>query len=395
MKLTFVSNYLNHHQIPVSEVLYRKLGADYHFIQTEPMEEERVQMGWTCDVEKVPYLLEYYKQEDACRDLIENSDVVIFGGVEDERYIKSRLNSGKLIIRYSERIYKEGQWKAVSPRGLIKKYQDHTRYRKKQIYLLCSGAYVASDFHIIHAYPNKMFKWGYFPEFIPYPKSLETAIKEKSEVPEILWAGRMISLKHPQKAIETADYLVKRGYQFKMTIIGDGVLREALEQLAIEKNLQKHIDFIGFLSQKEVREYMERADIFLFTSDFNEGWGAVANEAMNSGCALVADVAIGAVPYLIEDGVNGLIYKSGKKDELFRCTEYLLTHKEEREKMGRAAYETIREKWNPQNSAEKLLDLCYNLLKGQIVFQSDGPCSRADIVSPRKMYRYLKKRTKK
>jgi len=121
----------------------------------------------------------------------------------------------------------------------------------------------------------------------------------------------------------------------------------------------------------------------------------VANEAMNSGCALVADVAIGAVPYLIEDGVNGLIYKNGKKDELFRCTEYLLTHKEEREKMGRAAYETIREKWNPQNSAEKLLDLCYNLLKGQIVFQSDGPCSRADIVSPRKMYRYLKKRTKK
>ena len=32
---------------------------------------------------------------------------------------------------------------------------------------------------------------------------------------------------------------------------------------------------------------MEKADIFLFTSDRREGWGAVANEAMNSACALV------------------------------------------------------------------------------------------------------------
>ena len=34
---------------------------------------------------------------------------------------------------------------------------------------------------------------------------------------------------------------------------------------------------------------MEQADIYLFTSDRNEGWGAVANEAMNSACAMVAD----------------------------------------------------------------------------------------------------------
>ena len=46
MKITFVSNYINHHQIPFSNACYGELGDGYRFIQTEPMEEERVAMGW-------------------------------------------------------------------------------------------------------------------------------------------------------------------------------------------------------------------------------------------------------------------------------------------------------------------------------------------------------------
>ncbi len=42
MKITFVSNYINHHQIPMSEYLYEQLGDGYRFVQTEPMEEEQI-----------------------------------------------------------------------------------------------------------------------------------------------------------------------------------------------------------------------------------------------------------------------------------------------------------------------------------------------------------------
>ena len=57
MKFTFVSNYINHHQIPVSTLLYEKLGEEYHFIQTERMEQERVEMGWNADGKSLPWLL--------------------------------------------------------------------------------------------------------------------------------------------------------------------------------------------------------------------------------------------------------------------------------------------------------------------------------------------------
>ena len=48
MRLVFVSNYINHHQMPVSRELNRlcrEQGGSYVFVQTEPMEQERVAIG--------------------------------------------------------------------------------------------------------------------------------------------------------------------------------------------------------------------------------------------------------------------------------------------------------------------------------------------------------------
>ena len=68
MKLTFVSNYINHHQIPMSNALYERLGENYRFIQTEPMEEDRVKMGWAAEVKDIPYLLKYYEEQEVNSD---------------------------------------------------------------------------------------------------------------------------------------------------------------------------------------------------------------------------------------------------------------------------------------------------------------------------------------
>ena len=52
MTFTFVSNYINHHQIPLCDALYRQLGTDFTFIQTMPMERERVEMGWSASTRR-------------------------------------------------------------------------------------------------------------------------------------------------------------------------------------------------------------------------------------------------------------------------------------------------------------------------------------------------------
>lgn len=129
MKAVFISNYINHHQIPFSNALYEQLGDDYHFIQTEPMEEERIAMGWGLDAATLPYVVWADREEERCRKLIEEADLVFAGWTKRLDLVLPRLSSGKLTFRVSERIYREGQWKAISPKGLLAKYKEHIRFR--------------------------------------------------------------------------------------------------------------------------------------------------------------------------------------------------------------------------------------------------------------------------
>ena len=393
MKLTFVSNYINHHQIPVSTVLYEKLGMNYCFIQTEVMEAERAAMGWGINREELPYLKCYYEEPEVCKALIMESDVVVFGGVEDERYIAERLAAGKPVIRYSERLYREGQWKAVSPRGLLKKYKDHTRYRNKEVYLLCSGAYVASDFHIVRSYPDKMYKWGYFTETKQYDvdKLLQNKPGRKGTPVEILFAGRFLPLKHPEYALALAKRLREKNIDFHLTMVGGGELESFLQEQAAKEDLADYVTFTGFQKPEIVRDYMEKADIFLMTSNYLEGWGAVINEAMNSGCAVIADAKIGAVPFLIEHEKNGMVYSDGNLEEFLSYGQKLAEDTVLRQRLGRNAYDTIVSFWNPEFAAKSLLTFAEGILAGRRDINEEGPLSKALVISPGKGYSYTRR----
>lgn len=377
--VAFVSNYINHHQIPFSNAMYEKYGNNYCFIQTEPMEAERIQMGW--DARDIPvYVKKYYEEPKNCQRLIDTCDVVIYGGTDEEQYIKSRLNKGKFTLRYSESIYKTGRWKAISPRGLKKKHEDHTKYSDKPVYLLCAGAYVAGDYDIIRAYPNKKLKWGYFPQMREY--DIDTLMQEKQNANpgnvdfnkkvRIVWAARMIDWKHPETVLKLAERLKKQGEDFEITMIGDGKLREKIIAEAEKRKIADVIKFTGALPPDKVREQMEQAEIFLATSDRQEGWGAVINEAMNSGCAVVANRAMGAAPYLIQSGRNGFLYQNGNMGELEQMVQELLHDSKLRQQVGFEAVNTIMSEWNAKKAADNL-----NAFLDYGMVQENGLCSRA------------------
>ena len=75
-KFVMVSNYLNHHQIPFCNAMKELLRGSFAFLQTEPVEEERLRMGWK--EADYPYLVHYYTEPEKGRKLIEQADVVLF-----------------------------------------------------------------------------------------------------------------------------------------------------------------------------------------------------------------------------------------------------------------------------------------------------------------------------
>ena len=352
--------------------------VDFYFVQVMPMEEKRKSMGWAVDESSIPYLVLYYEDPERAKKLILDSDVVLFGWTEGRiRDLEDqRLFSGKLSFRVSERIYREGQWKFITPRGLAAKYKEHIRYRKMPVYLLCTGAYVASDFALIKSYPDKMLKWGYYPE--------GSTPGEKSYDPEklhICWAGRLIDLKHPEFAVKLAGKLKSLGKDFTMDIVGDGPLKPKLESMVADMGLGDVVTLTGGKEPSQVREYMADAQIFLFTSNYLEGWGAVVNEAMESGCAVVASLEAGAVPFLIRDGENGLVYRDGSYDEFESKVLSLFEDRNKIENLGRSAAKTIETTWNAKVAAGELVRFCREFFEsGNPRPAAEGPVSKARVI---------------
>lgn len=389
MVITFVSNYINHHQIPFCDAMSSLFeDVDFHFVQAMPMEEKRINMGWAVDPKDYPYVSLFYEDKKYCEELILNSDVVIFGWTEGltSELEKKRLSSGKLSFRVSERIYRGSRIKWLSPRGLLKKYNEHIRYRKKPVYLLCAGAYVSADFKLIHAYPDKMLKWGYYPDV----KDRSFRVSETDNKIRLCWAGRFVKLKHPEYAIELCKELEKFGYDYELKMIGDGYMRKELEKSVSDAGLSANVSFLGNLKPEEVTMHMKDSDIFLFTSNYLEGWGAVVNEAMQCGCAVVASREAGAVPFLITDGENGFSYRNGDCEDFKKKVLSLFQEKYKILQFAKNGYDTIEKVWNAKNASMEFVRFCREYIDGAVPRPAEiGPMSKAEIIKPESILRAM------
>lgn len=393
--VVFVSNFFNHHQRPFCDAMYALLGDGYRFLETEHISQERLAMGWG-EKELPSYVISaesFKEQGDRVQELIDLADVVIFGSAPSE-LLANRIRQDKMIFRYSERPLKVKEpwkypvrlftWRRALP-------------QKKHTYMLCASAYTAADFALFGLFHNKCYKWGYFPEVKKYDiaelmsrKLSATTAGLKHPKASILWAGRLIGWKHPDASIKAAYELKKKGYSFQLDIIGNGEMEHQLKKMIQEMDLSDCVKMLGAMSPAQVREHMEKADIFLFTSDRNEGWGAVLNESMNSGCAVIASDAIGSVPFLIKNGVNGVIYKDGNQKDLSQLLMELLDNPEKRKKNSQEAYLTMIETWNGEIAAERFVELSKELKAGRETPYLDGPCSKAERLFQWNVYKHCK-----
>lgn len=377
MKVTFVSNFFNHHQKPFSDMMYKLTDSSYRFVSTEQMPLVRKEMGY--DKISVPeYVIDSSldtESQSMAKSIIEKSDVVIAGSVTED-YLYKYIQMNNLLFRYSERQFKSFSDRLKFPLRYIKLHKSNPKGKK--IYLLAASAYSYHDYKFLGLFKNRAYKWGYFPKTIEY--DIEQLLRKKDKN-KILWCGRFLDWKHPDDALQVAKRLKVAGYVFTMNIIGTGALEQKLKDMIEQYQLNDCVHMLGPMPPESVREYMESSQIFLFTSDRNEGWGAVLNESMNSGCAVVASDAIGSVPYLMQDYENGLIYKSGDVNMLFEKVKWLLDNQSFAKVFGKKAYETITTEWNAEVAAERFLNLASHILAGEKHpdLYKTGPCSKAEI----------------
>lgn len=377
MKLVFFSLVLNHHQAPVADEFHKIFGENYAFVETRKCMDKK---GGTEDYSTRSYLVRSWESKKIYKkamSLALNAEVCVFSGYEALPFEKARMKKGLLSFDMGERMLKRGWVNLLSPRIIKMVIAYHLGgWGKKAIYKLCSGGFVASDQYKLKTFKGKCYKWGYFTK-VKDLKNEKFKVKKLDESVSLMWCSRFIDWKHPDLAVRLAKKLKVDGYNFKLNMYGDGKMKSNIQKLIDTFGLTDYVYLKGNVPNEQIQEAMANHDIFLFSSDEKEGWGVVANEAMSNKCCLVVSDVIGAAPFLVNGGYNGMVFKSRSVESLYKKVKYLIDHPSERRIMAERGYQNIVNIWSPNQAAVNLLTLIKDIQNKQLSSLQQGPCSKA------------------
>ena len=139
LRVTFISNFITHHQRPFCDAMNAREDVTFTFVAQKPLSDIRKGMGWQ-ESEALPYEIRAYESEGErarALDAVRESDVAIFGYDRADEFFTTFMNETKgIAVRCSERLYRRGRWRALSPRGILLRRKTYGQYNKKRMYLL-------------------------------------------------------------------------------------------------------------------------------------------------------------------------------------------------------------------------------------------------------------------
>lgn len=391
MTLCMVTDELSPHEIPLAAQLARLLGKEsFRYIVSRATSRERIELGWNTNCGS--WLLEIDQNDNLKQEAFEwikKSDVVLFGNRKHE-LIKWRISRDKLSFYGSERWFKPpvGLLRMLHPRFIHLVFTYFRISMNSSFHYLALGKYAAKDMRRFGLFKNRIHMWGYFVS----SSTPQVSCRRRSGPLRVLWVGRMLPLKRVNTLIEAVSRLNEQGLDIRLRLVGDGVEKGKLCNLAIERQrlinktniegsnpnkTKNKIRFKKSVPIESVRELMREADVYVLPSNGYEGWGVVLNEAMLEGCAVIASRETGAGITLIEHKKNGLLFNSGNVNDLMECLRLLERDEDLRLEIAESGQRKINGEWVPEVAAQRLIDFSGALLAGsEPALWTTGPLSQ-------------------
>ena len=169
---------------------------------------------------------------------------------------------------------------------------------------------------------------------------------------QLLNVGRMVRLKGQAVLLEAVALLRDRGVPIGLTIVGDGPLRNELQQIVDRLELATIVRLVGYVGQDDIADFYAKADVFCLPS-FREGLPVVLLEAMAGGLPVVASGIMG-IPELVEPEHNGLLVPPGRADLLAGAIARLAGKPGERRRFGERGRRKVLAEFDLARSAERL-----------------------------------------
>ncbi len=191
---------------------------------------------------------------------------------------------------------------------------------------------------------------------IKFEDITESSDQNKRESFKMIIAGGVVPTKGQKIAIEALTYLpdpIKRGV--KLDIVGWGINEyiQELKRLVKTVGLDKNVRFVGPVN--DVHKHLGDYQVGLMCSKA-EGFGRVTAEYMHAKLGVIASNS-GANPELIQDGENGLLFKSGDAMSLAACIERLYNDRDLLIRLSHAAKDKARRSFTQEGNAKNIAEI--------------------------------------
>ncbi len=180
---------------------------------------------------------------------------------------------------------------------------------------------------------------------------------------EIVSAGRLVPSKGHFILLEALRLLRERGVPVRLTVVGTGPDRTALDAFVTLHKLEDHVTLTSALSHTHTLTHLRRADLFALAS-FAEGMPVSLMEAMSLGLPCVA-TSVAGIPELLRNGVDGLLVPPANPPALAAAIQSLASDSTLRKSLGQAARQRILSQYNLPLNQEVLAHSFASHLKAQ------------------------------
>lgn len=172
---------------------------------------------------------------------------------------------------------------------------------------------------------------------------------------KLVYVGRLSAEKGVPVLFKSLAALKSQGYDFELTLLGDGEDRPLLESLVKEHQLDQHIIFGGFVDQTTIANTLRDSDIFVLPS-FAEGIPVALMEAMAIGVPVIATY-VGGVTELVIDKVTGQVVYPSDQQGLAQAIAYYIDNPDACQDIATRAREKVVNEFNIEQQVDRLAEL--------------------------------------
>lgn len=146
------------------------------------------------------------------------------------------------------------------------------------------------------------------------------------------------------EVLNAIPLVVKEHKKTLFILVGGGLEEKNMKKFCKEKGLQNYVRFTGHLFGEDITKIFLASDMFIFPTYYSEGFPLVILEAMSASLPILS-TPIGAIPEVIDDGVNGFLVQPKDSVALAKKITQLVENRTLREIMGKNNKRKVKEKY--------------------------------------------------